>query len=183
MSSSAWIGSYWPWAALLMPIESWSRAARRSRIGRNASGGSTPSSTPRGPSGIGMNAMTTRGRRDGRGRRLRSRRARDRDASSPRRARDERGHARRVRVRAGIATILTAGGTSPRKRRSASAREHAAMADRHFVKYTFLKVDPAWRRLGEERTAQARVPRGLRGLRDGHLFRPSRSSASAATPT
>ena len=28
------------------------------------------------------------------------------------------------------------------------------MADRHFVKYTFLKVDPAWRRLDDERRAQ-----------------------------
>ena len=41
------------------------------------------------------------------------------------------------------------------------------MAERHFVKYTFLKVDPAWRRLDEEQRAQrqARVPRRLRGLR------------------
>jgi hypothetical protein len=30
---------------------------------------------------------------------------------------------------------------------------HAGMADRHFVKYTFLKVDPAWRRLDAEERA------------------------------
>ena len=43
----------------------------------------------------------------------------------------------------------------------------SAMPERHFVKYTFLKVDPAWRRLDAERArrAQARVPRRLRGLR------------------
>ena len=41
------------------------------------------------------------------------------------------------------------------------------MPERHFVKYTFLKVDPAWRRLDADRPRrrQARVPRRLRGLR------------------
>src|SRR4029450_2977651 len=55
MSSSAWIGSYWPCAALLMPIESCSRAARRSRIGRKASGGAAPPATPPGAgAGVGV---------------------------------------------------------------------------------------------------------------------------------
>ena len=41
-----------------------------------------------------------------------------------------------------------------------------AMPVRHFVKYTFLKVDPAWRRLERRaRWGQARVHRRLRGLR------------------
>ena len=41
------------------------------------------------------------------------------------------------------------------------------MAERHFVKYTFLQIDPAWRRLRRVRAgrAQARVPRRVRGLR------------------
>ena len=41
------------------------------------------------------------------------------------------------------------------------------MPERHFVKYTFLKVDPAWRRLDpdERARAQARGHRRLRGLR------------------
>ena len=49
------------------------------------------------------------------------------------------------------------------------------MPERHFVKYTFLKVDPAWRRLDDEERARDKrgVPRRLRGLRrvDGHLLR------------
>ena len=41
------------------------------------------------------------------------------------------------------------------------------VSDRHFVKYTFLKVDPAWRRLDADARGarQAGVPRRLRGLR------------------
>ncbi|MDX6715476.1 MAG: hypothetical protein QOH30_2034, partial [Baekduia sp.] len=31
---------------------------------------------------------------------------------------------------------------------------HIAMADRHFVKYTFLQMDPAWRRLPESERAE-----------------------------
>ena len=43
----------------------------------------------------------------------------------------------------------------------------SCMSERHFVKYTFLKLDPAWRRLQDStaRAGQARVHRRLRGLR------------------
>src|SRR4051812_40176480 len=42
-------------------------------------------------------------------------------------------------------------------RRPFTIRNRVAMPDRHFVKYTFLKVDPAWRRLGaDERAAGKR---------------------------
>ena len=43
----------------------------------------------------------------------------------------------------------------------------AAMSARHFVKYTFLKTDPEWRRRPGRaaRARQARVHGGLRGLR------------------
>ena len=49
--------------------------------------------------------------------------------------------------RAGIATILTVGGDGPTQAGRRHRHEQRTMADRHFVKYTFLKVDPAWRRL------------------------------------
>ena len=40
------------------------------------------------------------------------------------------------------------------------------MPVRHFVKYTFLKADPAWRRLDDERRAAEK-----RDFADGHLLR------------
>ena len=47
------------------------------------------------------------------------------------------------------------------------------MPERHFVKYTFLQVDPAWRRLGdEERTAHKReFTAACEDFADGHLLR------------
>ena len=60
------------------------------------------------------------------------------------------------------------------------------MADRHFVKYTFLKVDPAWRRLPDEQRA-ADKREFLAACEDfadrASAAGASRSSASAATPT
>jgi chlorite dismutase len=56
--------------------------------------------------------------------------------------------------RAGIATILTAGGAHPRTAATGRvALRPTPMAERHFVKYTFLKVDPSWRRLPDEQRA------------------------------
>ena len=54
------------------------------------------------------------------------------------------------------------------------------MTERHFVKYTFLKLDPAWRRLDDERArgAQARVHRPhARTSPMGICCSPSRLSA------
>jgi chlorite dismutase len=47
------------------------------------------------------------------------------------------------------------------------------MPTRHFVKYTFLKVDPAWRRLDEEaRAADKReFAAACADFADGHLLR------------
>ena len=47
------------------------------------------------------------------------------------------------------------------------------MPTRHFVKYTFLKVDPAWRRLDEERRAQDKREfiAACEDFADGHLLR------------
>ncbi|MBJ7331548.1 MAG: chlorite dismutase family protein [Solirubrobacteraceae bacterium] len=47
------------------------------------------------------------------------------------------------------------------------------MPRRHFVKYTFLKLDPAWRRLGsEERAAhKAEFAAACSDFADGHLLR------------
>jgi chlorite dismutase len=48
-----------------------------------------------------------------------------------------------------------------------------AMPVRHFVKYTFLKVDPAWRRLEEERRAadKREFIAACDDFADGHLLR------------
>ncbi len=47
------------------------------------------------------------------------------------------------------------------------------MRVRHFVKYTFLKVDPAWRRLGDERRAadKRELAAACEDFADGHLLR------------
>ena len=46
------------------------------------------------------------------------------------------------------------------------------MSDRHFVKYTFLKVDPAWRRLDAEQRAQDKREfiAACEDFADGHLL-------------
>ena len=46
------------------------------------------------------------------------------------------------------------------------------MPERHFVKYTFLKVDPAWRRLDAEERAQHKLEfvAGCDDFADGHLL-------------
>ena len=61
-----------------------------------------------------------------------------------------------------------------------------AVPERHFVKYTFLKVDPAWRRLdAEERARHKRefIAACEDFARRAPAARRSRSSARAATPT
>ena len=47
------------------------------------------------------------------------------------------------------------------------------MPERHFVKYTFLKVDPAWRRLDPEQRAQDKreLAAACENFADGHLLR------------
>ena len=47
------------------------------------------------------------------------------------------------------------------------------MPERHFVKYTFLKVDPAWRRLGDDARARdkAEFAAACADFADGHLLR------------
>src|SRR3981081_2702607 len=47
------------------------------------------------------------------------------------------------------------------------------MQTRHFVKYTFLKVDPAWRRLDDERRAtdKREFIAACEDFADGHLLR------------
>ncbi len=47
------------------------------------------------------------------------------------------------------------------------------MPARHFVKYTFLKVDPAWRRLDDERRAEDKreLIAACADFADGHLLR------------
>jgi chlorite dismutase len=47
------------------------------------------------------------------------------------------------------------------------------MPVRHFVKYTFLKVDPAWRRLDEDQRAEAKREfiAACENFADGHLLR------------
>ncbi len=47
------------------------------------------------------------------------------------------------------------------------------MPVRHFVKYTFLKVDPAWRRLDDERRAEDKREfiAACEDFADGHLLR------------
>jgi chlorite dismutase len=47
------------------------------------------------------------------------------------------------------------------------------MPERHFVKYTFLKIDPAWRRLEDERRAQDKREfiAACEDFADGHLLR------------
>src|SRR5437764_15200213 len=49
----------------------------------------------------------------------------------------------------------------------------AQMPVRHFVKYTFLKVDPAWRRLDDERraTGKREFIAACEDFADGHLLR------------
>ena len=46
------------------------------------------------------------------------------------------------------------------------------MSERHFVKYTFLKVDPAWRRLPAEERAQHKqeMLAACEDFADGHLL-------------
>jgi chlorite dismutase len=46
------------------------------------------------------------------------------------------------------------------------------LSERHFVKYTFLKVDPAWRRLDDETRAQHKVElmAACEDFADGHLL-------------
>ena len=46
------------------------------------------------------------------------------------------------------------------------------MAARHFVKYTFLKLDPAWRRLDSERREQDKreLMAACEDFADGHLL-------------
>jgi chlorite dismutase len=46
------------------------------------------------------------------------------------------------------------------------------MSARHFVKYTFLKLDPAWRRLGDEQRAQDKreLHAACEDFADGHLL-------------
>lgn len=46
------------------------------------------------------------------------------------------------------------------------------MSERHFVKYTFLKLDPAWRRLEDEARAQGKVEfmAACEDFADGHLL-------------
>ena len=46
------------------------------------------------------------------------------------------------------------------------------MSERHFVKYTFLKLDPAWRRLEDERRAQHKreFTAACEDFADGHLL-------------
>ena len=47
------------------------------------------------------------------------------------------------------------------------------MPERHFVKYTFLKVDPAWRRLEDERRGRDKreLAAACADFADGHLLR------------
>ena len=47
------------------------------------------------------------------------------------------------------------------------------MRIRHFVKYTFLKVDPAWRRLDSEERAEHKreFSAACEDFSDGHLLR------------
>jgi len=47
------------------------------------------------------------------------------------------------------------------------------MPTRHFVKYTFLQVDPAWRRLGDEQRAADKLQfmAACEDFADGHLLR------------
>ena len=67
----------------------------------------------------------------------------------------------------------------------------ARMPTRHFVKYTFLKVDPAWRRLDDERRAadKREFIAACEDFADGHLLRafslvghPRRRRPDAAQP-
>src|SRR5665648_880913 len=46
------------------------------------------------------------------------------------------------------------------------------MSERHFVKYTFLKLDPAWRRLDSETRAQDKreFMAACENFADGHLL-------------
>jgi chlorite dismutase len=53
------------------------------------------------------------------------------------------------------------------------AYDHLDMPVRHFVKYTFLQVDPAWRRLEDERRAadKREFVAACEDFADGHLLR------------
>jgi chlorite dismutase len=55
----------------------------------------------------------------------------------------------------------------------AVAYHHPGMPVRHFVKYTFLQVDPAWRRLEDERRAgdKREFVAACEDFADGHLLR------------
>ena len=61
---------------------------------------------------------------------------------------------------------------------AAGVRSHASyhqrlMRVRHFVKYTFLRVDPAWRRLEDEQRAadKREFIAACADFADGHLLR------------
>ena len=53
------------------------------------------------------------------------------------------------------------------------AYHHIEVPSRHYVKYTFLKVDPAWRRLDDERRAtdKREFIAACADFADGHLLR------------
>src|ERR1700749_802305 len=57
--------------------------------------------------------------------------------------------------------------------RDYAAYDRARMPTRHFVKYTFLQVDPAWRRLDEEQRAadKREFMAACADFADGHLLR------------
>ena len=59
------------------------------------------------------------------------------------------------------------------------------MPERHFVKYTFLKVDPAWRRLVPTQRAAHKheFVAACEDFASERLLRASRRSARAATAT
>ena len=62
----------------------------------------------------------------------------------------EYGETRATRIDA----ILGTGSDRPGSANPPLIRCSSAMPERHFVKYTFLKVDPAWRRLDDEERAR-----------------------------
>ena len=111
-------------------------------------------------------------RRAGRGRRDRRRRS-DQGGQQQGHGRDN-GARQNGSVHQKAAILFRGGGVSRRHQQRAGAAGpifFREMAHRNFVKFTFLKVDPAWRRLppADREAAQARVPRRLRELRRGPL--------------
>ena len=63
--------------------------------------------------------------------------------------------------------------TEPVQLEVCSAYHQALMPTRHFVKYTFLQVDPAWRRLDDEQRAadKREFIAACADFADGHLLR------------